>query len=224
MKRLKVIISYVLCFSIYFATETSFSTYAESAAISKKEDIYELDCMQPYIQILSDINEKYQTDFAIPTEKIIKETSLDKAEMIKYFTSFDVDEFEQHIISKYQASLANENVKNQNADISLCAVIGQKQNINFSNGNSIGFWSNTYYADGLTRYSSISNSCFDYVKTPYYKPTKFTYTLKNQSSQVECIFVCGLYLSEYVLYTTTPRTFTGTFSASGGDLNQVLSM
>lgn len=111
MKRLKVIISYVLCFSIYFATETSFSTYAESAAISKKEDIYELDCMQPYIQILSDINEKYQTDFAIPTEKIIKETSLDKAEMIKYFTSFDVDEFEQHIISKYQASLANESVK-----------------------------------------------------------------------------------------------------------------
>lgn len=223
MKRLKFILSCVLCLTIYFISGVNNITQAKEVQANMSGDIYEMDCMQPYIEVLDKLNTKFHTEFAVPTEQIIEDANLDKNEIVNFYTSFSNQEFEKYITSTYQDVLAGEKEKSKEISASICAVT-EKQSIIFSDGNSIGFWATSYYADGMTRYSSINNSCYDYVKAPFYKPSSFNYTLQNGNSQVYCRFKCYQYLTENVMYTTTAKTFTGTFSAGGGDLYQQVSL
>lgn len=223
MKHLKLILASVLCLTIYVTLGMSNIAQAKEVHVNMNEDIYEMDCMQPYIEILDRLNKEYQTEFAVPTEQIIEDANLDKEEIVNFYTSFNKRKFEKYIISTYQNVLTGKKNKDKEITAGILAVT-EKQSIRFSDGNSIGFWATSYYADGMNRYSSILDTCYDYVKASFYKPSNLNYTLQNGSSQVYCRFKCYKYLTENVLYTTTAKTFSGTFYAGGGDLFQGVSM
>ena len=71
-------------------------------------EISELPAIQPYTQILNNLNEELGTGFAFPTNDVIATAGMNRDEVIEDILSTDIEDYEQYIRDAYMGSDDNE--------------------------------------------------------------------------------------------------------------------
>lgn len=221
MDKGKRILSMLMVVVVLFSIGGNYSMISAmevdaQANINWNEDIYKMECMQPYLEIIMEINNLYKdADMAIPTEDVIRDAHLSKKSIVEFYLSMEIDEFRNYLMDLYD-NKGKSMTSSENAIMPF--AYSKTQRYVFKNGNYLYFCSTVYIADGAERYSDIGSIGFGYSTTPYYKASSREYTFKDSYKKVKMTFKnCYQYYSSNVLCTTTPKNFTATFKASGGD-------
>lgn len=233
MRSLKKNIAIMLTFAMLSVLLCNIDAKADNL-IDYTEDIYEMDCMQPYLEIINEVNEEYGTEMAVPTEEIIASSGLDKIGIVNYYLKINIEDFKDFLIDLYTGSqtegieqaedevYSNGEMEHLNqADSKECPLPMSSphiQRIVFKNGNYLFFEAIVYYAEGANRYSTITGYGYYRATSPYYVPDHLYYSYGNGQTEVTCSFRCYLYLSEGILATVTPKTFKAKFTSGGGDV------
>lgn len=179
MYKLRKIVAMVMIYSfiVLFGGNTCEAGGIENRKIDLKEDIYKMECMQPYIKIMNEVNDSYYADMAIPTEEVISDTGADKRAIVEYYLSIDINQFKKYLIDLYMKS-QEENCDDCMEEIMPMAY-SKMQRYVFANGNYLYFYSTVYTADGAERYGSMGSIGESHSSTPYYKPSSYDYVLKD---------------------------------------------
>lgn len=183
-----------------------------AASIPEEQEISDLEGIKPYAQILDKLNQELGTEFAFPTNEVLERTGMDRSEIIAHIKSTDVEDYEQLIRNEYLR------VYEDLSDIPQVELMATTQKAVYSGSNYISISAVTYYADGETRYSSISSYSYGYSSTPFYKPISYEADLLSNSTMYSCVFTCYKMLNSSVSYDSWENHYIqACFCAGGGN-------
>lgn len=206
-KYFPVLLLCIILVNVLFISGNAVTVTCETV----EAEISELENIVPYVEILEELNDEFDTNFAFPTNAVIERSGMDRNQIIADILSTDVDEYEQLIRSEY----ANISV---NQDVSLLSLNTQKAYYNGSSTNYVSISAYTYYADGLTRYSTFDSYSYGYSTTPFYKPFDCEKSLTSNSTGYDCLFTCYKMLNASVSYDGwAEHTLSAEFTAGGGN-------
>lgn len=183
-----------------------------AASVPKEQEISEMQEIKPYAQILDKLNQELGTEFAFPTNDVLERSGMDRSEVIEHIKSTEIEDYEQLIRNEY---LRVHEDLSDNLQVELMTTT---QKAFYSGANYISISAATYYADGETRYSSISSYSYGYSSTPFYKPISYNADLLLSNTMYSCVFTCYKMLDASVSYDSWKNHYIqACFYAGGGD-------
>lgn len=161
----------------------------------------------------------YGTDYAIPNETA---TGGDYSEIVEFFTSKTLEEFDEYIASIYDGSIYSsddESIKTDNTNSIMPASYKKLQRYYYWSGNKNYLWAmaTIQYADGYDRYTSFDSIGCNIESYPAYKPDSQTHTYSNGYRNMTVNFRVYTFVTSDI-YSESPSTVSVTFSANGGDI------
>jgi|LSQX01.1.fsa_nt_gb hypothetical protein len=162
--------------------------------------------LQPYVNVLNQLNEQLGTNYAFLTEEQLLSANKDLDEMVSYYTAMDLSEFMTYILNAHKSTTENNNFMYNEANrvivstspINLRAYT-KEHRLYYSLYNYLFISSTVFYADGAERYSSINNYGYAWVNYPYYYIYDFSHQFKDGNTKVDCVFKCFKHLDEYLI-------------------------
>lgn len=171
-------------------------------------EISELPAIQPYTQILNNLNEELGTGFAFPTNEVIATAGMNRDEVIEDILSTDIEDYEQYIRDAYMGSNDNE-----------IRATTETQKAYYTTGNYLSIRATTYYADGASRYSSIDDYGYGHTTAPYYYPYHMSSSISADSKTCSVVFTCYKMVNSSVSYDNwSVHSITAVFRAGGGNI------
>lgn len=207
-KYFPIILLCIILVNVLLISENAVMVRCETV----QTEISELENIVPYVEILEELNDEFDTNFAFPTNAVIERSGMNREQIIADILSTDIEDYEQLIRSEY----ANVNTNIQNN--SVLSLTTQKAYYNGSTTNYVSISANTYYADGLMRYSTFDHYSYGYGSTPYYQPFVCSRSLTSNSTGYDCLFTCYKMLNTSVSYDAwAEHTLAALFTAGGGN-------
>ncbi|HAU85185.1 MAG TPA: hypothetical protein DCW90_06690 [Lachnospiraceae bacterium] len=198
--------------SVIFLCLVLVSVMVESMDIKASDggliEISELPAIQPYTQILNNLNEELGTGFAFPTNDVITTASMNRDEVIEDILSTDIEDYEQYIRNAYMGIDSN----------GIKATTGT-QKAYYSSSNYLSITATTYYADGASRYSSIDDYGYGHTTAPYYYPYHMSSSISGDSKTCSVVFTCYKMVNSSVSYDNwSVHSIAAAFRAGGGNI------
>lgn len=176
-------------------------------------EISALPAIQPYVQILNELNEEFGTEFAFPTNEVFAKTEMNRDQVIEEILSVPIEDYEQFIRNAYNGT--DLEGYSQDAERSMT----ETQKAYYSSSNFLSIHAVTYYADGANRYSKIDDYGYGYSTTPYYQPYNMSYTISSNGQNCSAIFTSHSMLNSTVSYDNwRVHTHAAYFRAGGGNI------
>jgi hypothetical protein len=187
----------------------------QAGAVFATDGVNEL---APYEAELETLNEELGTDYALQQ---CDGTSYE--EMVDFFTSMSMDEFDAYIHDAYIAEKEFE----EKEDSKLITVMDENANARSTLSTQKFYYdgSNYLYMKAYTTTVSkktvytgdVSSTGYSISSYPAYKSTSCTVSFSSDKKTATCKYKCTKYVSANVISTGT-YTKTCTFSAGGGNI------
>lgn len=161
--------------------------------------------LQPYEEELEKLNEEWGTNYKIQVENACSEQ-----EMIEYFTSMSLEEFEEYIKGVHEADMAGIKTETEERNINdKLRSLTYSQYAYYDGNNALRIQAeiNTS-SSGVKTYDSIPSYGYVQDHYPYYDPrigATFTFSSdrKIATGRFKCIKYIGKNITDGVYYTIT---------------------
>ena len=178
--------------------------------------------LAPYEAELNTLNEELGTDYALQ-----QSDGTSYEEMVEFFTSMSMDEFDAYIHDAYVAEKEFEEKEGSE----LIAIMDENVNTRstlstqkfyYDGSNYLYMKAYTTTVSGQTIYTGdVSSTGWSISSYPAYKSTSCTVSFSSDKKSATCKYNCTRYVSANVI-STGIYTKTCTFSAGGGNLYPVV--
>lgn len=211
-KKIKLLVSLMCVLCMIFISGTAVFANEES------------DRLSSYEERLEEINAKLGTSYKIADAEEVKATGWTYEQLIEYYTSMSLDEFEDYIVGLHENTPEFEPIEvvqpldTEPVLSTLATQSTQKFYYSSSNNNYLFITTNLVSSGGVSYYNNVLSYGRGPVdKYPYYSPTGLSYTPSSDSRQLTCTFKCARYISAGIIDTGS-YSLKVTFTAGGGDL------
>lgn len=179
----------------------------------------EADTLKMYNEKLADINEKLGTQYKIPTREELTATDMTFQELIDFYTTMTLEEFETYILEMHTKNMSDNETRVQSiivADGSASARATETEQYYYyssTNKNYFTLKSKIVTVNNVAYYNSFVNAGYNSKATgyPYYVPNSISYSVSNDSRQMTVSYYCAKYISATLIdtgYYTIAVTYT----------------
>ena len=206
-KRLKYALA--ILFALTLLVNGSFSALAAT----------ESDVLLPYREKLNLLNEELGTQYKIPTNEELAVTDMTVQELNDFYTSMDLNEFEEYILEMHDQNAQNSEARIQNViavNDGISARATETEQFYYyssSNRNYFTLKSKIVTVNSVAYYNSFVNAGYNSKATgyPYYVPMSISYSVSSDSRQMTVSYNCSKYISATLIdtgYYTINVTYT----------------
>lgn len=211
-KTISVIISIIILYSIALFTVNAADCLSYDLSV--------------YQKVISQFNERYNTNYQIATEQQLERVGLSLYDEIEFITTMSEEQFWDYLcqIHKLETS-SNQNIKiesYENNNVLRVSPLSKTQRYYYYSGSSNYLYMTSTYlnVDSKNRYSSVDSFGTVHSSYPYWYPTQYSYQITNYSTQVIITFKYQKYLSRYIIDSANYQGSV-TFNVNGGNVGNL---
>ena len=179
----------------------------------------ESDVLLPYREKLNLLNEELGTQYKIPTNEELAVTDMTVQELNDFYTSMDLNEFEEYILEMHDQNAQNSEARIQNViavNDGISARATETEQFYYyssSNRNYFTLKSKIVTVNNVAYYNSFVNAGYNSKATgyPYYVPMSISYSVSSDSRKMTVSYNCSKYISATLIdtgYYTINVTYT----------------
>lgn len=196
-KRLKYAIA--ILFSLTFLIFNSFAVLSAT----------ESEILVPYKEKLAAFNKIMGTQYKIPTSEELSATDWTIQELNNFYTSMNLEEFENYISELHAQNIADNEAKPLNAVVangwksSKATETEQFYYYSSTNKNYFTLKSKIVTINNVAYYNSFVNAGYNSTATgyPYYVPSSVSNSVSSDSREMTVSYKCSKYISATLIDT-----------------------
>lgn len=203
MKQLKK--SFIIVFALMMVLGNTLSVSANNID----------SVLLPYEDRLSEINEELGTNYKLATEDELNAVDTSMDNLIDFFTSMDLEEFEDYIMELHNNSLIEESTDCREENSIMPLADDSKQFYFYDKVHWFYLDTKTVTVNNVVYYNSFvdAGSGFDLTETyPQYSSYNYDYSVSSDSRKMTVKYYCTKYLSKYIT-DATKYTISHTYTA-----------